>query len=531
MQISLNIILEVLQSYKLEVHVRNEPLLSFSKCLPLPDETDELKHDCIYVGVLSKAMSLRGSYPGLSCICLRDRIKDSFETDNSLLGLIIVNENITITTLFTLIQNRFFTIINWVQELNEALIHGATMQEIIDLCAPIIDNYIAISDSSLMLLAYSKHIPCDDPICTALVNNGYFPEETIQIFRKHDLFKVWELADGPYLDESLEVSIYPVYHKIFKFGNAYFAHVVLTCNRNPLTSSMLDLFAILMDVLSIYMSREWEDKNACNHIYDTLLSDLIEGNITSKSIIEERAQYVGIPLSGKFRLFQVVPNDSPNISIGKMLTEFSDLFPRFKFIRYQQRIVAINHFYSRDVDEQMRDICAMMETFLQKFNAVCGVSLMFSNLEDIPFAFRQSTLALKYINRLRGNDLCRNIQLSPKTETRIHFFNEQYFFCLIGESDANAELWFHSEYHDMLLQLYQYDQRHKSNNIQLLHVYLSYERNATESANALNMHRNNVTYHINRIQELLDVDLNAPLVRFMLLVSFFLLQLYGFDDT
>ena len=83
----------------------------------------------------------------------------------------------------------------------------------------------------------------------------------------------------------------------------------------------------------------------------------------------------------------------------------------------------------------------------------------------------------------------------------------------------------------MLLKLYQHDERHKSNNLQLLHVYLCFERNATESAKELNMHRNNVTYHINRIQEMLQVNLDDPHVRFMMLMSFFLLELYGFSGT
>ncbi len=531
MQISLNIILDVLQSFSLEKHVGDDNPVSFSKCLPLPDETGEFEPDCLYVGGLSKAIALCKSHPGLYCICQRDRIKDGFETGECLSGLIIVNENTTITALFTLIQNRFFEVISWIQQMHEALIKKATIQEIIDLCYPIIDNYIAVSDSSLMLMAYSRHIPCDDPICVALRTHGYFPEETIQIFRKYDLFKVWEMTDEAYIDDSLEIAKYPVYHKLFKFGRTYFSHVVMTCNHTPMTRSLIDLFNILIDVLSVCMERAWEEKNACNHIYDTFLTDLVEGTITDKAIIEERAQYVGIPLTGKFCLFQIVPNNAPNISIGKMLIEFSELFPRFRFIRYQQRIVAINHFYAKDIEDQLDTISQGLESFLEKYDALCGVSLFFTSLEEMQFTFQQSSLALKYAHHMRGSAISRSIRLQGDKESRIHYFSQKYVFCLLGENDANAELWYHSDYHEMLLKLYQHDERHKSNNLQLLHVYLCFERNATESAKALNMHRNNVTYHINRIQEMLQINLDDPHVRFMMLMSFFLLELYGFAGT
>lgn len=531
MQISLSIILDVLQSFNLEMHIPDDKGLSFCMCLPLPDEWDTLRKDCVYIGGLSKAMANRLGEQNICCICLRDRIKDRLENEQSLSGFIIVNENITQTTLFYLIQNRFFTVMNWVQQMHETLIHNGTIQELVDMCAPIIDNYINVSDSSLMLLAHSKTIECDDPICVASRENGYFPEEIIQLFRKYDLYKVWENATVPYADDTCTVAKYPTYHKIFKFGtNTYFAHAVLTCCRNPLTQSMIDLFTMFTDILAVFVEHEWEEKNACNHIYDTFLADLVEGNITSKSVIAERAQYVGIPMTGQFCLFQIVASDSANMSVGKMLLEFSELFPRIKYIRYQQQIVAINHFYARDVDEQMQDICLKLEPYLAKYDAFCGVSPFFSSLEEVRFSYKQSSLAIKYISRLLGSELLKSIHLHENKETRVFFFTQLYIYTLFGENESDAELWYRSSYHNLLKKLYLYDQRHKSNNIQMLYVFLHNERNATKAAAELNMHRNNVTYHISRIQEMLDVDLEDGAVRYMLMISYSLLELFGFGE-
>jgi sugar diacid utilization regulator len=530
MKISLNIILDVLQSFQLEKHLPEDGGLSFSMCLPLPDDQSALDQDCIYVSGLSRAMVSCSGNPGVCCICSRDRIRDGLETEARLSGLIIVNENITPTTLFTLVQNRFFTVISWVQQMQESLIHNGTMQQLVDMCIPVINNYINVSDSSLMLLAHSTKITCDDPICVLGAEHGYFPEEIIQIFRKYDLFKIWENAEAPYIDDSCEAAKYPTYHRVFKFGNIYFAHAVLTCCRNPLTKSMMDLFLMFTDVLAVYIERAWEEKNACNHIYDTFLTELIEGTITSKSAIAERAQYVGIPLTGQFCLFQIVTDDPANVSIGKMLVEFSELLPRIKFIRYHQRIVAIHHFHARDIEEQMQDICKSLEGFLKKYDALCGVSLFFSSLEDVQFSYKQSSLAIKYINRLRGSEIVRSINTGAAKESRVYFFSQFYIFTLFGENESNAELWYHCFFHGILKRLYEYDQRHKSNNLQLLFVFLRCERNATKAAAELNMHRNNVTYHISRIQELLGVDLEDSTARYMLLISYSLLELYGFDE-
>lgn len=530
MKISLNIILDVLQPYHQEIYMPPNNGYTYSKCLPLPDDVGETSSTCIYVGGLAKVLALRGNKSDICCICLRDRVKDNLETAENLSGLIIINENITQVTLLLQVQNRFFAILDWIQCMHETMIHNGSMQDIVDLCAPIIDNYIAVSDSSLMLLAYSRNIPCDDPICKALVEYGYHPEETIQQFREYDLFKKWEMADGIFIDDTMQTAKYVALNKIFKFRNVYFAHVVLTCNRTPLTLGTIDLFQLFLDVLAVYIEHAWEAKSTCNHIYDTFLTDLIESNISSKKVIEERAQYVGIPLSGRFCLFQIIATDSANMSIGKMLMEFSDLFPRFKFIRYQQRIVAIHNFQGKDdYTDELEQVCRKLDTFLVKYDALCGISLFFYSLDEAPFSFRQTTLALKYIDRLSVKEIDGNLPSSDNAVIRINHFSDSYVFCLLGESEENAELWYHSDYHWMMQKLNDYDVRHKSDTLQLLRMFLGFERSATQTGQALNMHRNNVLYHINRIEDMLGIDFSNPSTRFTMLMSFVLLELYGFN--
>jgi sugar diacid utilization regulator len=529
--ISLNIILDTLKSYKLESYLEPGSNVGFSTCLPLPDNLSHVSPACLYIGRLSKALAHRDKEPNFYCLCLRDRVTDAVETADRLRNFIIVNENISLTTLLSQVQSRFFEIIEWQHQMNSTLVHGGSLQEIVDIGADFMDNYIAISDASLMLMAYSKNIPCDCPICEALVQYGYHPEESIQKFRKNDLLSKWQHEDAIYIDDTKATAKYEALNKIFKFRDTYFAHVVMTCNRHAPTPGMVDLFQLFLDVLGIYIENAWEAKSSSNHVYDSLLTDLLEGNITSQSVVEERAQYVDIPATGQFYLFQIVSNDPANMSIGKAVMEFSELFPRMKLIRYQQRIIALNPFSSRgDVDEQLRMLCLSLENILLKYDAVCGVSLMFSTLHEMKYAYQQSTIALEYYFRLQGSELSSKLKLNDSGNSRIHFFKHYYLFCLLGESKDNPELWYHSEFHHMLNKLHHYDLRHKSNTIQLLNIYLNNERSATKTGSVLNMHRNNVLYHVNRIEELLNIDFDDPTTRFMMLLSFSLLQLFGFRE-
>jgi sugar diacid utilization regulator len=531
MNISLNILLDTLKQYRLESHVEPGVRVYFSTCLPLPDRMEKASSSCLYIGRLSKALSHRDLDPDFYCLCLRDRVTDDMETDERLKSFIIINENITLNTLLSQVQARFFTVLDWIHQMQDTLVHGGSLQDIVDLGADFIDNYIAISDASLMLMAYSRNIPCDCPICEALVQYGYHPEESVQKFRKFELYAKWQKEDAIYIDDTKATAKYTALNKIFKFRDSYFAHVVMTCNRHEPTPGTVDLFQLFLDILAVYIDNAWESKSARTHVYDSLLVDLIEDNIKNRSEIEGRAQYVEIPAAGHFCLFQIVSGDPNNMAIGKMLTEFSELFPRLKYVRYQQSIIALNQLYERgDPDEQIQTLCVSLESFLLKYDAFCGVSPIYTNLHDTGYAYRQSSLALDYAHRLQRGELYRNLNLTDAPDGRIYFFSRYYLFCLLGESKENAGLWYHSEYHHMLKLLHLSDLRHKGNALQLLYIFLHNERSATKTGAILNMHRNNVLYHISRIEQMMSIDLNDHTTRFMLLLSFSLLKLYDFGD-
>ena len=525
MQISIDIILYVLKAYNTENHMDPNSEKSFSECLPLPEEYAEMRGECLYVGCLSKALPLPEN---ISCICVRDRIKDGKETEENLRGLVIVNENITQNELLLKVSNRVFSIINWVQKMNDILINNGTLQDLVDLCPSMLDNYISINDASLMLLAYTKQVPCDDPICIELVKTGYHNDEYIRKFRKHNYLKTWEIVNDIVIDPSCAIAKYTTVYKVFRFHNMYFAQIVMTCNHTPVTPCLLELFQLFVGVVDKYIKRICEGKSTYIHIYDTLMTELIEKRITKKKVIEERAQYAGLPLTGPYCLFLITPNDSANLSIGKMTKEFTELFPRIKFIIYNNCIAAINAFHVSGVDDQMKTICGNMEKYISRHDALCSVSVFFDHLVDVSCAYNQAKITQKYISRPSIRALFRDTQ--SDLFNNIHFFSDKFIYCMMDDSEGHAELWYRSEYCKRLKNLYEYDRKHDSSFIELLNIYLSQGQNASEVANIFGTHRNSIVYRINRIKEILGIELNESSVRFTLQTSIILAEMFGFGD-
>ena len=62
-------------------------------------------------------------------------------------------------------------------------------------------------------------------------------------------------------------------------------------------------------------------------------------------------------------------------------------------------------------------------------------------------------------------------------------------------------------------------------NIKLLYYYLCSERNISLTAKNVHMHRNSVIYRIQKIQDILALNLDDPDIRLRLMVSFKVLEM------
>ena len=74
--------------------------------------------------------------------------------------------------------------------------------------------------------------------------------------------------------------------------------------------------------------------------------------------------------------------------------------------------------------------------------------------------------------------------------------------------------------HPALDKLARYDELNQSSFLNTLKVYLEFDRNAQRCANALYLHRNSLQYRVRRIQEIAGIDLDDPVERAYLRLSF-----------
>lgn len=520
MSITLNLVREQLKPYRCRDFINTEKEVRFTRICILPENGKDLHSETLYAGELSLALSLRAEGKDFFCVCIRDT-EPAAETESApLSGLLLLEDPVSVRTVFSELQDLFYRVSEWVSQMFQCAYEKKPLQDVLDLSEPVIGNFISISDSALNLVCCTRHIRTDDPVSSKLIENGFHPEESVEVFRKQGLFEQWDHAKGLIINKSHSFSPYDLCSKVFKLHNTYYIHAVMTCCSRPLSPGLIDLFRMLTEVVELYVRQDWKEHTFLHHDYDRFLIELIEGHTGSVAVVENRAKQLHLPFSHPYQLCLIEFLTLDKLPVGKIGIELSGKFPEARVTVYQNRILML--FSSYSAPESGFVPKEKIASLLERADARCAVSSVFSALPEIQTAYEQTRLALKYFSHSKKDPVfCENPH-SCVTE-----FDDCFQLILLGENPASRTMWKLTQCHRMLKRVSAYDEKHGTDNLRVLYTYLFSDRSATETGQLLHMHRNNVLYRIGRIEEMMGAKLSDAKVRHALFCGFSFLQLYG----
>lgn len=515
MQISLNIIVDALDP----LSPNNRILDSSSKVSSASIYNKRKKiltPDHIYVGMLSDLFEYEPDTPGVFFVAIQDKKKISDIPEGHLLNAIILEKECDILDVFEILQTLFSDITTWCEGMDFFLIRKKSIQDVLCLCEDIIGNYITITDSSFSLVAYTNGLSCDCPHTNDLIKHGYYNQEAISKFNAYRLPEFWKDANDIYVDESCAINAYPTISKVIHYNNAYFAHIVMLCNKKAPTPGLIDMFKILIDHLMVCFERQWVENNQMPHVFDGLILNLLEGNGPGPDTINERAKVSGLPSEANFRLVKISAEGSGGVMLQRLSQELQDHIPEAKVILSKSNLIMLLVQNKRHKD-RIGQIIEMLQEILNHYRAKCGVSDAFESLLGVQLAGLQADVALQYGYR---STYPYFTSAAAKKHPRVYTYESSYPRYLMMATPESEKLSKSNAAFKTLLELYNYDQEHNTNNLELLYVYLVNDRKATDTAEITHMHRNNVIYRINRICEMVDIDLDNASTRFRLLLAY-----------
>jgi hypothetical protein len=509
MDLSLKLIMDEL-GLDADIHLPPEqnPRFSFVELYSGPDS--DLSGEKLLVCALSEALSAPVR-DGLYFLCIRDRMVDDTETPETMRGIAVIRKNISLRELFNRVQRVFVRINTWLMRMEQSVSANKGLGDLLALSEPVFRNHINIQDSTFKLLHYTKGVETDDMITNKLIQFGYHPPETVQLFQKLRRLEEYEASHELIISRDNATSDYDVVKKMFLLGGSVSIQVVMICCGRPATAGVVELFRSFLDYIKVYVDREIATHGGGNAV-KSLALDLIMKNVGTREEARNRAAYAGFPFEGNFRLIVLSFADSQNIPVGRLVKSLAEVFPRAIVFSQNRNVLILD--VERGETARFKDV---IDKAMASSAFHCGISNPFGSLWDISIAYEQALIAVELAARLKLSGTGTG---TPHQRFYCEF-RDYWIYHLLYTGIRSAPVVYRNSFlFSAVSTLREYDEAHNTDTVNLLRVYLENERKATVVSALLHMHRNTVLYHIGKIESILGVSLDDPEVRLKLLLAF-----------
>ncbi len=289
-------------------------------------------------------------------------------------------------------------------------------------------------------------------------------------------------------------------------------NIVFTDLSIPLLNNILNSALVKLRSLEDADTR----LNFNNFLYEILLNSKL-----GSEEIQEMVDSLDFNLKKYLNIIVINFSNSKTLSIEspKIFSELEPLFAQCNMSVFAKKITIL---YTSDEKQvsMPKELAQRFNAFLEKYDAFASFGMPFRKC---------SVIRTKYY--IVANILRIAMRLEDRNNTRI--FNEEdygtyviidlcarQYEALLGNNDIIYLG------HPGLIELTRYDIKHKSDLRDVLYCYLCNDRNLSKTAKEMFMHRNTVLNKINKINKILDDDLDSYTVRFRLSFSFMIIKYY-----
>lgn len=395
--------------------------------------------------------------------------------------------------------------------LTDVVLEGGGLQAICSKLAELTRNPIAIFDSNNRIIAFSSK---QEEICQLT--------DQLQLIKEHNNYdqcdkhneinsvstRILETERGKFIITPVVIE-----RKLYGF-------LVMFGSNSP--ESELNIKALEQGavVVALEFLKDKNVQETKKRIMNDFINDLLEGNISNPDILQERGRYLGWDLKKGMQVMVADIEEQHNIYNGKVegnarkvqwfkspvldivKVTAKKLDPGSIIIDKSEKIVILinipddykntpNNLYSYTkgiATNIQREVTAS----LNEVNMNLGIGRYYGNIHNISKSYKEALEALNLGKRILGPGKV------------VHFDDLDVYKVLLNVSDKRILKSFALKY---LQPLIDYDKQYGSDLITTLEAYLKNDKKISQTADELFVHRNTVRYRIDRINDILGVDL------------------------
>lgn len=505
-KLSMQIIADALEEHSIEIQSYPAKDLCRLEDVRIFSEDKALQEKYVYIITDSQIDGHFPAHTGIPFIIIGQIDIALFPKDSP---IIQITDESSFVEIFGLVQETFEKYKRWDWELQKAMTSEKPLDEILLASMKIFRNPMFIHDANFFILSCPKHSHRmlyweTDP----RTGRTMTPMSTINDFKLDTEYLEGLSKTEPVLFSADQRGYRILYVNLWCKGK-YEGRILVDEIENAIRPGDFHAMGYLGKMMETCIQQKTLFWLGIEDEMEQFFSDLLSEKIQDKQQILNYLQLLSWQLHDRYLCLQIITEQkdyslvSSSATLGQIDAQLSS---GYAFL-YENSIVAIvNLSYGNTTPQKiLKELAIILRDGLLKI----GVSAEISNFLLLPKAYQQARIAL---------DLGRR---SDSMYWYYHFEDymlEYMIDCAV--KDVPVQLLCASA----LYKLQDYDKENNTELYQTLHVFLRMERSLLKTSTELFIHRSTLSYRLKRIQKLTGIDLDDPLERLRLLLSFYMLE-------
>ena len=397
---------------------------------------------------------------------------------------------------------------DWEEAMDQLLYRDASLQELCEVGARILENPVWIHDDWFVMMAMSSEFSqIMEPEYLVSSAKGFVPRAVVDDFRNdsnyletytHRRAQIWYAPEHNH--ESLYVNLWE--SSVYK-GRL----LVAKKNRNFLERDFQLAEALTQRALML-LRRKTLGSGEVHQNMDDIVFDLLQGNSKDTLELEYLLNMLRWQRQDRFLCLRVRNRSGERNTMTHHMLH-SDLFRCFPdgyiLLDNQEQCVILN--LSRK-EQEPDQVWHELEPLCRDYCLYAGISSAVDGIQELNAAYIQAGIALDSASR-------------KHSEQHILLFSQCALEYLMQSA---APLTPRHLVSPELLDLKEFDQENRTPYFETLRQYLLLERDIPKTSEKLIVHRTTLLYRLKKIQSLINLDLEDPWKRLYLMLSLWILE-------
>ncbi len=456
----------------------------------IPHLKEKLMPEYVYIGKASSFSSKALKDTQVACLIVQDQaVRLHIETN-----AIVFPEKTDIVQLFNVVQELFVLqdrLRDCSADIFNALVKGGGIQGILDVGLRILRNPLMLSDSSSRFIAVATDKEITDPAVKDILTYGFSSQKYMNEFEVYRIVEKMETHSQPILlDTGFSKDVRRIIGKV-TFNNKMIAYLLTLEMGRSFSDDDYAIINMLCEAISLEMSINKAYASYTGEIHEHMMIDLLEEKSTP-SDIKNKMRSLQWEVNNEFYVMAVL---IPKIDSAYSYMEYTrmrikNIASGCQIVYYEPYMVIL--FSPKDQENKLRVQVTLNRLFSER-QLVAGVGLPFESIMD---------LKKHYLQAVRSIELGRLL----RRDEQIFEYENYFIYDILSLTENKAALT--DFFHHHLIPLMQYDKSKGTDYYHTLHAYLKHALNKTSTANDLSIHRNTIDHRIQKIAEIIHLDLS-----------------------